>query len=706
MAAGALVAQQVAGKAVRDAFFLSHFAVETLPAVLMGSAALGTAAILAFSRLVARHGPARITPALVTIGAAGFLGEWGLSFGHPGAAALAVYAHMAVFGATLVSGFWSLVNERFNPYTAKRIVGRIGMGASLGGVAGGAIAWAAAGHVAVASMLLLLTALNLLCLPALLLLRAGAAERSSGPREPLAGTGLEIVRESPYLRDLALLVGLGALAEAALDYALNAEAAHAFREGGALITFFSLFHGGVALMALGVQVFGARRALETLGLAGTAATKPAAVVLGGLAGLLAPHLWSAALARGLDAVLHNSLYRSGYELLFTPLPEDRKRPAKAIVDVGFDRLGTLAGGAAAFLAVSLAPSLAPQALFTLASAAALAGLVLCRRVHGGYVLALEESLRSGALRLDPGDIIDSTTRLTFARTSLVLDRETLLRQIQALRGEARVRVSAVAGGPSVSGGDALAGEDGLLAAAAALRSGGVAEIRAALSRDLESPLVGVVIPLLARNDVFLEALQALRRAAPRVTGQLVDALLDPSQPEAVRRRLPRVLRACATQRSADGLRLGLSDAVFEVRYECGSALARIAERTPGITLPAEAAYAAALAELRTAEGQPEEARQRRLEHVFHLLSLVLEREPVRIAHVAVQSEGALRGTALEYLETVLPGDVRDALWSFLGVREPPGRSLRRPQSLVGELLRLADRSGLRGPGRKTPEPEP
>ena len=40
--------------------------------------------------------------------------EWGLSFVDPRRAAIAVYLHMAAFGDTVVSGVWSLVNERFD----------------------------------------------------------------------------------------------------------------------------------------------------------------------------------------------------------------------------------------------------------------------------------------------------------------------------------------------------------------------------------------------------------------------------------------------------------------------------------------------------------------------------------------------------------------------------------------------------------------
>ena len=111
------------------------------------------------------------------------------------------------------------------------------------------------------------------------------------------------------------------------------------------MSFFALFHTGVGWLALAVQMTLARAALGRLGLAGTVALRPAAVARRRAARrLIQPGLWSAVVARGAHGVLHNSLFRSGYELLFTPVAERRKRPTKAIVDVGFDKVGTVAGG--------------------------------------------------------------------------------------------------------------------------------------------------------------------------------------------------------------------------------------------------------------------------------------------------------------------------------------------------------------------------
>jgi hypothetical protein len=55
-----------------------------------------------------------------------------------------------------------------------------------------------------------------------------------------------------------------------------------------------------------------------------------------------------------------------------------------------------------------------------------------------------------------------------------------------------------------------------------------------------------------------------------------------------------------------------------------------------------------------------------LEHVFTVLGLALPAEPLRIALQAVQTDdSALRETALEYLESILPADVRIQLWPLL-----------------------------------------
>ena len=78
------------------------------------------------------------------------------------------------------------------------------------------------------------------------------------------------------------------------------------------------------------------------------------------------------------------------------------------------------------------------------------------------------------------------------------------------------------------------------------------------------------------------------------------------------------------------------------------------------------------------------------EHVFNLLALVLEREPVRIAALAFDSDDAyLRGTALEYLETVLPAGIFAALAPRLSTAPAPLLHQRGAAVVRAELLEAA-----------------
>jgi len=144
----------------------------------------------------------------------------------------------------------------------------------------------------------------------------------------------------------------------------------------------------------------------------------------------------------------------------------------------------------------------------------------------------------------------------------------------------------------------------------------------------------------------------------------------------------------------EGLLRAVKDRRFEVRYRAARALAHLRNIDPRFAVDEAQVLALVLEEVSVeravwegrrlldeseepwAAEDAELLRQRAgraMEHVFALLSLVLPREPLRLAYRGLQSGDArLRGTALDYLETVLPERVRVKLWPFLepGHRAP------------------------------------
>ena len=126
LAAFLLISQQVAGKAARDALFLSNFPASDLPLMMVVASLASVLAVVVFSRTMARRSPSLVAPVATAVAALLLLVEWGISLRDPRVAAVLVYLHLAIFGGTLASAFWSGVNERFDPWTARTWWGESG----------------------------------------------------------------------------------------------------------------------------------------------------------------------------------------------------------------------------------------------------------------------------------------------------------------------------------------------------------------------------------------------------------------------------------------------------------------------------------------------------------------------------------------------------------------------------------------------------
>jgi hypothetical protein len=70
------------------------------------------------------------------------------------------------------------------------------------------------------------------------------------------------------------------------------------------------------------------------------------------------------------------------------------------------------------------------------------------------------------------------------------------------------------------------------------------------------------------------------------------------------------------------------------------------------------------------------------------LALVLPAEPLQIAFRGLHvDDHGLRGTALEYLESVLPPVIRANLWPFLEDPRPQAGPSRPRDAIMADLLR-------------------
>jgi len=685
ISAGAMIAFQVAGKATRDALFLSNFPVTALPGMLVLGGAVSVAAVLGVSYFVSKKGPGAVIPLCFGASSGLLFAEWLLLGISPRAASVVLYLHVAIFGAILISGFWAIVAELFDPRTAKANIGRIAAGGTLGGLLGGIAAERVGALFSVNAMLPVLGSLHLTCallnrrlhrqdVPGVDLTKAMSESR---PRR----SAFQVLREVSYLRHLAMLVLAATIAETMLDYLLKAGASGAYSQTAALMRFFAIFYTAVSLLTFLVQAALSKYFLQEFGLTGSVSSMPFSVVAGGILTLIWPGLVPITLGRGVQSILRSSLFRSGYELLYTPVAREEKRATKIFVDVGFDRLGDAIGGGLIqmILLAGLAASTSNRMLSVIAVSLGAVALILTSRISRGYVSTLEKSLLNQAAELELLDTDEKMTRATMFRTLGTVDLRTL--RAAASGSPAQIAKPSLAPSPATPEAESAARR------IIELNSDSADVVRAALrSRRLSSGEIAAAIRLLARDDLSEDAVKALRTTAALTVGQLTDALLNPDEDFAVRRRIPRVLASCITQRAVDGLMLGLEDARFEVRFSCGRGLERICRADKTLSPHSEAVYSVTRKEIAAAQRLAEAPRvldqyddiegapstdaswastDIRLEHIFRLFSLCLPREPLHAAFRAMHTENAfLRGTALEYLESVLPSDIRLDLWRF------------------------------------------
>ena len=516
-----------------------------------------------------------------------------------------------------------------------------------------------------------------------------------------AWAGVRVLAETPYLRHLALLVLLGTTGAALIDYVFKVQAVAALGTGESLLRFFAIYYAARQPGHVTVQTSMSSVASSGWG-SHSQVRLPHSRCLQADSERCSPPGSKARFSRAArNRCSAARCSAAAYEVFYTPIPPAEKRAAKSIIDVGFDRIGDAIGGGAIRFILVLAPAAAAFVTIiasTLVCSAAAA--FVASRLSKGYIHTLERNLRGRAVEMDLSDVGDLTTRTAMLNT---------VWRPRGAAGSLKVEPLPVASDKSTK---TASGLDPEVQDVIRLRSRDRERVRGVLRREeaLDAALIPHLIALLAWDPVADDAIAALRKIAPRHVGALADALLDPYEDFAVRRRIPRVMAVCRSQRAVDSLLLGLDDIRFEVRFQCGRSLAAIVSKEPNLQVDAARIFEVVQKEV--AVGRPvwegrhlldglddNEARSgvdefirsrasQSLAHVFTILSLVLPAEPLQIALRGLHADDPnLRGTALEYLESVLPPAVREPLWPFLeDSRDVVGKARAR-DDILADLVR-------------------
>jgi AAA family ATP:ADP antiporter len=645
---------------VRDGFFLSQVDVTMLPVATLAAAVVSFVASLLLGKLITAFSPAAAVPVLFGANALLFFVEAALIVTAPRMVASTLYLHTAALGGAVVSGFWSVVNERFDPYTARKVMGRIAAGATFGGVLGGALTW----WLSDLEAKLLLAGFgtgSLLCAVAIALVAPTRRNERTTPEPAALLSGVKTLVENSYPRSIGAVVFLAALFSGTVDYVFKAGVVDA-TPTKSLVGFFAVFYTVAGVATFVAQALASRRSLKTLGVVPTVALYPLIGIFLVVVALLAPSLVTLVLVRGGSMVVENSLYRSGYELLYTAVPRTQKRSAKVLIDLGCDRLGTAAASGLALLVIAGVSSVVDRMLLLTALAVAVIIVGTLLTVRREYVASLARQLQRNLRPEAQEDIHGSAVRLasTFVAEAQIMDD---VRHLSIDRSED-------AGTRPMSRQEFLAK---VLRHAAAKPPFARSVVAAPVSRVSERLLK---TPLRERLHAVAELEPELRQSAPALVGQLGDILLSSRDSLRVRLLAAELLALTPSPRAAASLLAALNSPELRLRRASALALCRICEAAPALRPRRRVLTDHAAKELRR-PCRPLDERSSfeltspfledaygnqlapSLELAFLLLAVHGNTAKLRLALSAITSKDPIqRGTGLEYLDNLLPKELR------------------------------------------------
>ena len=125
-------------KPLTRAQFIQDLGADNLPVVLLFSGVLVGFIMTGYSRVASWLPPKSVIAMTQAAMAAMLLGFWVMFRGGLPNVSVAFYFVGQILGVLLISQFWTLANDVYDPRQAKRLFGFIGGGASLGGMTGSA----------------------------------------------------------------------------------------------------------------------------------------------------------------------------------------------------------------------------------------------------------------------------------------------------------------------------------------------------------------------------------------------------------------------------------------------------------------------------------------------------------------------------------------------------------------------------------------
>jgi ATP/ADP translocase len=340
-------------KPTRDSLFLSSHGPGELPFVFLVTTAVMVPVAYLHTRVGGRMEVGSLIDSVSLVLVLSLVGLRGLLTVEGEWVTYVLYAWVSIYGLVVTSQFWLMANALFTESQSKRVFTLLSAGAIVGAIVGGEVTGILVEVIGVGSE-------NLLLVGGAVLLAATALARGirrydrgrnrlKPDREPEAAAedpsgALPVIRESRHVQLIVGMLTVMVVVTTLVDYQFKTVAAQAFPTENGLTTFMGQFYGRVSIIALLVQLVLAPWLMRVVGIGGALSILPAMLALGTAGMLLVPGLAAGVFMRGSGQSLKHSVDKTGRELLFVPVPLQKKKRVKVFIDLFVDQGAQGLGG--------------------------------------------------------------------------------------------------------------------------------------------------------------------------------------------------------------------------------------------------------------------------------------------------------------------------------------------------------------------------
>ena len=347
----AFVALGITGSAARDAYFLNMVDPDYLPLMFLAVAIVLTLAVAIYKRLSKNRDLIQTTTVSSLVFAISLvfiqnnLKGWVIPF---------LYVWVEVIILIIITQFWLLAADVFNPRQAKRLFSILGAGGALASIIiGSSIKY----YVSLfGSENLLFVTIGFL---GVVILMANLIRPYRNINEPKNRSTKKDEKQqsnklfTPYIKSLAIIIGLAAIASVIIDYQFKMTAIAAFPNQDDLVNFFGKYYAITGIARIIIDLYITSRVLSRFGILIAILILPISLMIGSLGFLLSPILATVFLSKFSDQVFKFTLHNASIQLFWIPVKNTIKTKLKPIIEGSIRASLQGLSGVVIFIAVTI-----------------------------------------------------------------------------------------------------------------------------------------------------------------------------------------------------------------------------------------------------------------------------------------------------------------------------------------------------------------